>query len=89
MAIRRCRSCGTCAMNLVVRPARSIFSNVLNFCRPQSRSWSARREVLPVPFAQEGRRYRLRRRAVGSGSCRSRPAIDMASRFGPALGIGC
>ena len=31
---------------LQVRPARSIFSKALNFCRSQSRPWSARRDVI-------------------------------------------
>ena len=38
--------------------------NALNFCRPQSRSWSARRDGIAHSVRQEGRRYRLRRRAI-------------------------
>jgi hypothetical protein len=56
-----------------VRPARSIFSKVLNFCPLRTRPWSARRDGITA--RQEGRRYRLRRRRASDSVpfCRWRP----------------
>src|SRR5262245_51128108 len=76
-----------------VRPTRSIFSTALICAAPQSRPWSARGDGIAHSASQEGRRYRLRRRAIDAPflslvrPAQAGPATSPATRAAQATRI--